>query len=113
MAAYTPLEGEELWQRFHDAVNMTSRELVDWLGVQLELDQARPGPSEPAPLGLAVVEILGKRKTDLTDDDMAAMHHVVEIVESETSGLSKDEIVADDRRRHRLMTVGHDPAGVQ
>ena len=52
MAAYTPLEGEELWQRFHDAVNMTSRELVDWLGVQLELAQARPGPSEPAPLGL-------------------------------------------------------------
>lgn len=112
MTTNTSFDDDELWQRFHDAVNMTSRELIDWLGVKVELDAGQPGPDEPAPLGQAVVQILGKRKTDLTGDDIAAMNEVLEIVEAETGGMSKDEIMADERRRHRLMTVGHDPARV-
>jgi hypothetical protein len=109
MAERTPLEVEELWQRFHDVVTMTSRELIDWLGVQPDLDGPLPGSPGRAPLGEAVVEILGKRRTDLTDDDFDVMRRVIEIVESETAGATKDEILADERRRHRLMTVGHDP----
>ncbi|WP_026874800.1 DUF3140 domain-containing protein [Jiangella gansuensis] len=107
--ARSPLETEELWQRFHDVVNMTSRELVDWLGVQADLDAPRPGPVERAQLGDAVVGILGKRRTDLTDDDLDAMRKVIEVVETETDGVTKEQILSDERRRHRLMTVGHDP----
>ncbi|TDC47509.1 DUF3140 domain-containing protein [Jiangella ureilytica] len=88
---------------------MTSRELTDWVGVQPELDGPLPGGDQPAPLGLAVIEILGKRRVDLTDDDLDAMARVVEVVETETDGLTQDQILADERRRHRLMTVGHDP----
>lgn len=109
MAKHTPFETEDLWERFHDVVNMTSRELIDWVGVQADLDAPQPGPAEPASLGRAVIEILGKRRTDLTEDDLTAMHKVIEVVETETEGAAKDEILADERKRHRLMTVGHDP----
>ncbi|WP_203454230.1 DUF3140 domain-containing protein [Jiangella aurantiaca] len=109
MTNYTPVEVEEIWDRFHQVVNMTSRELTDWVGVQPELDGPLPGDEPAAPLGTAVIEILGKRRVDLTDEDLDAMARVIEVVESETDGLTQDEILADERRRHRLMTVGHDP----
>lgn len=109
MTNYTPVEVEEIWDRFHQVVNMTSRELTDWVGVQPELDGPLPGGERPAPLGVAVVQILAKRRVDLTDHDLGAMMRVIEVVERETDGLTQDEILADERRRHRLMTVGHDP----
>lgn len=104
-----PVETQELWERFHEVVNMTSRELTDWVGVQPQLDGPLPGDERAAPLGTAVIGILGKRRVDLTGDDLDAMARVIEVVETETDGLTQDQIVADERRRHRLMTVGHDP----
>ena len=101
------LETEEIWERFHAVVNMTSRELVDWLGTQPDL---APHPGEkPAELGLAVVRVLGKRRTDLTDDDLEVMRKVVDVVEAETADATQDEIASDERRRYRLLNVGHDP----
>ena len=108
MATQIPPEEEDLWQRFHRAVNMSSRELVDWLGQAPDLGP-KPGPSGPPPLGQAVVGILGKRRTDLTDEDLAVMRKVVDVVDDETTGLSPEEVVVDERRRHRLLNVGHDP----
>jgi hypothetical protein len=108
MTPHASPEVDELWQRFHQAVNMTSRELVDWLGQEPDL-VPQPGPSGPSPLGTAVVGILGKRRTDLTDDDLAVMRKVVDIVETETAGVSHEDLVAGERRRHRLLNVGHDP----
>jgi hypothetical protein len=101
------LETEEIWERFHAVVNMTSRELLEWLGTQPDL---APHPGErPAELGLAVVQVLAKRRTDLTEDDLTVMRKVVDVVEEETSGVSEEEIAADERRRYRLLNVGHDP----
>jgi hypothetical protein len=101
------LETEEIWERFHGVVNMTSRELLEWLGTQPDL---APHPGErPAELGLAVVQVLAKRRTDLTDADLAVMRKVVDVVEEETSGVSEEEIAGDERRRYRLLNVGHDP----
>ena len=108
MATQIPAEEDDLWQRFHRAVNMSSRELVDWLGQEPDL-RPKPGPSGPPPLGQAVVGILGKRRTDLTDEDLAVMRKVVDVVDDETTGLSAEDVVADERRRHRLLNVGHDP----
>lgn len=107
--ARTSLETDELRQRFHETVNMTSQELTTWLGTEPDLDAPEPGHPGPPPLGQAVVGILGKRRTDLTDDDLTTMQKVVELVENETDGLSKDDVVNDERKRHRLMSVGHDP----
>jgi hypothetical protein len=99
---------EEVWDRFHEVVNMTSQELASWLGVAEDL-KTDPGPAQPPPLGVAVVTILRKRKTDLTDADVETMTQVVEVVEDETDGLTSAEIGNDERRRTRLLSVGHDP----
>lgn len=107
--ARTSLEVDELWERFHGVVNMTSPELTAWVGTEPGLDEPQPSGTDPSPLGNAVLAILSKRKTDVTDDDLTTMEKVIEVVEAETAGRTKDEIVNDERRRHRLMNVGHDP----
>jgi hypothetical protein len=38
----------------------------------------------------------GKRRTDLTDEDLAVMSKEI-------------DVVADERRRRQLLNVGHDP----
>ncbi|PSL07047.1 uncharacterized protein DUF3140 [Haloactinopolyspora alba] len=116
--ARTSLEVEELWERFHQVVNMTSEELTTWLGTEPDLDRPLPGEPAPPPLGKAVLGILGKRRADVTNDDLATMEQVVEIVESETGEptepdeppeAAEEEAAQSERRRHRLMNVGHDP----
>lgn len=106
--ARTLLETEEIWERFHAAVNMTSRELLDWLGTQPDL-APHPGENQPAKLGLAVVDVLGKRRTDLTEADVEVMRKVVDVVEEETEGASEEDFANDERKRYRLLNVGHDP----
>jgi hypothetical protein len=104
---------DELWESFHAAVTMTSRELRDWLGTQANLGD-HPGPEgRVAPLGARVAEILAKRRTDLTADDAEVMRRVLEVVAEETDGVPEDEVAADERRRRRLMNVGHDPLAAQ
>src|SRR5690606_16457050 len=77
-------EVDELWRRFHEVVNMTSRELIDWLWMEPDL-VPQPGPPQPPPLGVAVLKLLGKRRVDLTEDDLETMRKVIEVVEDETA----------------------------
>lgn len=98
---------DELWQRFHEVVNMTSPELTDWLGVTEDL---APDPGQQAPpLGVGVLAVLRKRRTDLTAEDLNVMARAIGVVEDETAGRTRQEIVSDERRRFRLCNVGHDP----
>jgi hypothetical protein len=99
---------EITWENFHRVVNMTSRELQDWLAVEGagEETEALPDQAGP-PLGHRVLEILGKRKADLTDDDVAVMRRVVDKVVGKR-GEELDAPVDDDRERRRLMDLGHD-----
>ena len=107
------LETEALWEDFHRVVNMTSAELAAWLKVRDADEETEPLPEEAGtPTGQHVLAILRKRRTDLTDDDTRVMHKVVDTVsdlvdpENEPEPESTPE---DTRRRHRLMTLGHDP----
>lgn len=102
------LDVEDLWRDFHGVVNMTAPELRDWLGSSVV---PHPGdrPDAVPPLGAAVAEILAKRKTDLTRDDTTAMRKVIGVFEEETQGRSPQEVADNERARHRLMNVGHDP----
>ena len=100
---------EELWQEFHRVVNMTSRELSDWLRVQAAGEDTEALPDRAGTsLGQRVLAILGKREVDLTDDDVRAMGKVVEIVRQER-GEEPEPKAGDDHWRHRLMSIGHDP----
>lgn len=100
---------DELWQEFHRVVNMTSRELADWTRVQSAGEDTEALPDRAGrSLGQRVLAILGKRQVDLTDDDVAAMAKVVDIVHQQR-GEEPEPKAGDDHWRHRLMAIGHDP----
>ncbi|AJP04965.1 hypothetical protein TU94_29470 [Streptomyces cyaneogriseus subsp. noncyanogenus] len=103
------LELDTLWEDFHRVVNMTSAELAAWLRVRDADEQAEPLPEDAGtPTGRHVLAILQKRRTDLTGDDVRVMRRVVDTVTAQTDVENEPE-AEDTRRRHRLMTLGHDP----
>jgi hypothetical protein len=100
---------DELWEQFHETVNMTSRELADWLreseaGTDTEQVPDQAGPA----VGRQVLAILGKRRADLTPDDADVMAGVVDRVRTER-GDEPEPTAGDAAWRHRLMDLGHDP----
>jgi hypothetical protein len=103
-----------VWDEFHRLVNMPSPVLRDWL---LEtpggVDTYAAEPDvDIETLGERVLEILGKRRGDLTDADVEVMAQVVD----EIGQLLEDrpEALADRGPwRDTLMTLGHDPYGDQ
>src|SRR3954451_10449778 len=100
---------DALWNDFHHYVNMTSRELEDWLRESSAGEDAEPLPYEAgSPTGRHVLHILSKRREDLTDDDARVMRNVVRRIADQVD--EEDEPMAGEEHwRHRLMTLGHDP----
>ena len=100
---------DELWDEFHRVVNMTSRELNDWMRTEAAGEEAEVLPDQAGrSLGHRVAAILAQRRSDLTDDDVAAMTKVVDIVHQER----RDDLqptAGDDHWRRKLMGIGHDP----
>lgn len=102
---------DELWDEFHHLVNMTSGELREWLMTEVAGEDTEALLDESAPsLGRQVHAILGKRRTDVTPDDVEAMEAVVELVRGMRGEDPLDPTAGDDDAwRHALMDVGHDP----
>ncbi|MEU6477341.1 DUF3140 domain-containing protein [Streptomyces sp. NPDC047017] len=103
---------DTLWEDFHRVVNMTSQELAGWLRVRDSGELTEPLPDAAGPaLGRHVLAILQKRRTDLTDTDVTAMREVIGRVTSQADveNEPEPEQAGDSGRRHRLMTLGHDP----
>ncbi|HEX6472018.1 MAG TPA: DUF3140 domain-containing protein [Streptosporangiaceae bacterium] len=101
---------ELVWDEFHQAVNMTSEELRTWLLTDASGETALPAdPGLELPeLGGKVVQLLRKRKVDLTPDDVSVMARVADYVAERTADPPAAG-VRDDEWRRSLMTVGHDP----
>lgn len=101
---------ELLWQEFHETVNMTSDELRTWLLTDASGETALPAdPGLELPeLGTKVVQLLRKRKVDLTGDDLAVMEQVADYVAERKANPPADG-ERDEEWRRSLMTVGHDP----
>ena len=96
---------------FDDAVNMTAKELSDWLGSDESQEVGQKdggGESTGHEMGLHIVEILGKKKADLTDADDAHMAKVVGYIHRHLAQ-RPDGDVTETRWRHSLMNWGHDP----
>ncbi|WP_432195076.1 DUF3140 domain-containing protein [Streptomyces sp. bgisy027] len=103
------LELDALWEDFHRVVNMTSQELAGWLRVSDAREDSEPLPDRAGPpTGQHVLSILQKRRTDLTDADIQVMYDVVDTV-TEEADLENEPEPEQTRRRHQLMTIGHDP----
>jgi hypothetical protein len=109
MADATSTVTDELWEEFHRVVNMTSRELRDWLAVRDSDEDTEALPDQAGTdTGRQVLSILGKRRTDLTDDDARVMEKVVAKVLSERRE-DLEPTAGQATWRHKLMTLGHDP----
>ena len=99
---------------FEEAVNMTASELKAWLQTKESRavgwkgeDGKGSGESVGHASGRRILAILGKRKTDLTDDDYAHMRKVVGYVRRHR--VQEPANVVSSRWRYSLMNWGNDP----
>ena len=100
---------DTLWDEFHTVVNMTSRELSDWLRTRDAGEDAEEVPDHAGtPTGREVLAVLGKRKGDLTGEDERVMARVVDRIRSQRRE-DLEPVAGQAAWRHRLMTIGHDP----
>ncbi|MGS2645486.1 DUF3140 domain-containing protein [Streptosporangium sp. LJ11] len=111
MADESDLILDLVWQEFHEVVNMTSEELRAFLLASASAsadgaDVVNPEAAMP-PLGRQVLQVLGKRKADLTADDVETMRQAVDRVEDTLAEGAVDD--DDDDRRRALLEVGHNP----
>ena len=109
MENHIPVEAEVAWDSFHQVVNMSSEELRAWLLTDasgVEAVPAEPDLGLPE-LGRRVVDLLRKRKVDLTERDADVMEQVVDFVLTQEAEGPAD--AQSDEWRRSLMTVGHDP----
>lgn len=98
-----------LWDEFHRVVNMTSRELSEWLRIRSADEHAEELPDQAGTqTGRHVLSILQKRQVDLTQDDERVMRRVVDRVHAERRE-DLEPTAGQAHWRHRLMTIGHDP----
>ena len=106
---------DEIQREFKACVNMTPAELTKWLDSeesQAVGDSNAPGgdggESTGHKMGGRIVELLHTKKSDLTDDDYAAMNKVVGYIHRH-SAQRPDGDIANSKWRYSLKNWGHDP----
>ena len=98
-----------LWDEFHRVVNMTSRELLDWLRTRSADEDTEELPDRAGTkTGQRVLDILQKRRVDLTAEDEQVMRKVVNQVHTQRRD-DLEPTAGQENWRHQLMTIGHDP----
>jgi Protein of unknown function (DUF3140) len=100
---------DEVYSEFRDRVNMGPKELQGWL----DTDESKAvgegsGESKGHRSGRRIVEILGKRKGDLTDSDVDHMRRVNGYIGRHLAQRPSGDI-EDSAWRYSLMNWGHDP----
>ncbi len=96
---------------FGDAVNMTRKELEEWLQTEESKSVGQSdggGESKGHESGRKIVELLEKNKSDYTDEDVEHMKRVNAYVKRHLGQGPKDD-VEDSKWRYSLMNWGHDP----
>jgi hypothetical protein len=104
-------ELDEIWDDWQDAVNMTAKELSDWLDTPESRavgDKSGGGESTGHESGRRIVAILRARKGDLEEQDAAHMRKVVGYVHRHLAQRPSGD-VSQTAWRHSLMNWGHDP----
>ncbi len=102
---------ERIRSEFSDAVNMTARELEDWLATERSQEVGQKdggGESTGHEMGRHIVGLLRTRQADLTGTDLEHMTKVVGYVHRHLAQRPRGD-VTDTRWRYSLMNWGHDP----
>ena len=110
-------EQQKTLEEFREAVNMTPKELEDYLqtddskkvGWKGEDGDDESKESVGHKSGERIVEILHKNKADYTDDDYAHMKKVVGYVHRHSAQKPTKEEIETSNWRYSLMNWGHDP----
>ena len=102
-------ETKDVEERFSDAVNMTPKELEDWLATD-ESSSVGVGDGESVGhhAGRRIVDVLRTKKADRSDADLEHMKKVAGYV-ARHSKQRPDGDVTETRWRYSLMNWGHDP----
>src|SRR6266568_2676748 len=100
-------EVAEVWEDFHALVNMSSPELRDWLlNTPDGVDTYAPEPDiDVHALGLQVLQVLEKRRTDLTQSDIDLMREVTELIRGRLRNAPEADVRARSWRRPRRVTA--------
>jgi Protein of unknown function (DUF3140) len=94
---------------FDDAVNMSRKELEDWLGTAESQSVGQGnGESKGHESGRTIVKILDKNNSDYTDSDVDHMKRVNSYIKRHL-GQGPQNNVEDSKWRYSLMNWGHDP----
>jgi hypothetical protein len=99
-----------LWNEFHSLVNMPSPVLRDWLLYNpggVETSTSDPD-IDIRTLGERTLEILSKRRVDVTAADTEVMAQVVDEIRELLDNRPADQ-AGQQAWRETLMTLGHDP----
>lgn len=104
-------DAKSVIDEFKQAVNMTAKQLNSWL----ETDESKEvgqkdkdGESTGHQSGRYIVELLGKNKTDYTDDDLSQMNRVISYIHRHSAQRPSGDF-EHTRWRYSLMNWGHDP----
>lgn len=103
---------DQVMEEFNEAVNMSAGELEDWLETDesKEVGQKDDGDeSKGHESGRRIVEILGKNKTDYTDDDIDHMRRVISYIHRHGAQKPQKEDLETSKWRYSVLNWGHDP----
>ena len=97
-------ERQQTIEEFEDAVNMTPKELEEWL----QTDESRSvgqgnGESKGHESGRKIVEIKNKKKSDCTDDDLEHMKKVTGYVHRHLGQGPKKQNIEDSKWRYSFV----------
>ena len=102
---------DDVWDDWTAAVNMTKGEIENWLDTDESKsvgDTAGNGESTGHRSGRRIVDILGKRKAEITEADVEWMRKVIGYVHRHRAqGPAGD--IEDSKWRYSLMNWGNDP----
>jgi hypothetical protein len=105
-------ERKRLLDDFDKAVNLTASELRRWLATEASnsVGHVREGEQESVGhrSGRRIVALLGKKRSDYTDDDLAHMRKVRGYIQRHLAQRPRGD-VSETRWRYSLMNWGHDP----
>ncbi len=102
---------EQVVEEFKEAVNMSRKELEEWLGTEESRRVGQKdggGESKGHVSGRKIVEILGKNDSGYTDDEIGHMRTVVSYVHRHRAQKPQGDVEVSNWR-YSLMNWGHDP----
>ena len=103
-----------VWEQFREAVNMSPRQLEDWLETEESRSVGQKDGADESTghaSGRRIVQILRTKKAELSEDDAAHMRKVVGYVARHTAQRpdKTDDELAHAKWTASLKNWGHDP----